>query len=119
MILGQWGTLGFFGEESPPAVLPIAKARVIPSSVIRGGEFTLDATNSQNADSYLWEQLEGGEVSISSPTSEISTQVAPSDNKPDKLRFRLTVTNEVGIDSAETFVNVRPRLKAKKVIRVI
>lgn len=118
MILGQWGTLGVFGSEAPPVTLPIAKAKSLPSSVLRGEPFTLDATNSINSDNYLWEQIGGGSVVISSPCSPISTQNAPPKNEPDTLTFRLTASNSDGSDSAEVVVNVRPRLKAKKVIRV-
>lgn len=118
MILGQWGTLGVFGSETPPLTLPTVIASVTPSSVLRGDAFTLDASASSNVDTYLWEQLSGGDVVLTSSTDPITTQNAPAENIPDTLVFRVTGTNGEGSATASVSVDVRPRLKARKVIRV-
>ena len=55
---------------------------------------------------------------LTSNTDSITAQNAPAENVPDKLVFRVTGTNGDGSATASVSVEVRPRLKARKVIRV-
>jgi hypothetical protein len=68
---------------------------------------TLDGSNSSDADgtiaSYLWEQLTGITVTLSGASTDTATFTAPQvDSAVETLTFRLTVTDNDGLESSDT-----------------
>ena len=99
------------GDTDPINAPPTANAGP-DQTVDEGVTVTLDASNSSDPDdgiaSYLWEQSAGSPVTLSDPTA-----VQPSFTSPDvgpggeSLTFRLTVTDNGGLQSTDTcIVNV-------------
>ncbi|MEM1414724.1 MAG: hypothetical protein AAGH15_07480 [Myxococcota bacterium] len=93
---------------------PVADAGAnAPVEVGRVG--TLDATESTDADvddelSFVWTQVLGEEVMLSSTTDAVATFVAPA--TPQLLGFRVTVTDLAGAtDEAEVRVTVTPAIR--------
>ena len=77
--------------------------------VRRGARVTLDGSNSSDTDdgivSYRWRQISGRPVTLSDSAAEAPTFRAPSDGRSGKsFGFRLTVTDEGGLRSADTCV---------------
>ncbi|MFP5212286.1 MAG: PKD domain-containing protein [Acidobacteriota bacterium] len=99
---------------------PVARAGA-DRSVDEGSTVTLDGSLSTDTDdgivSYLWEKMDGPEVTLSSASSAKATFTAP-DVGPSgaSLTFRLTVTDKHGLTSQDTctvavkWVNIKPTI---------
>jgi hypothetical protein len=77
--------------------------------VRRGTRVTLDGSNSSDPEdgivSYKWKQISGPPVTLSDSAAETPTFLAPSNRRSGtSLAFRLTVTDEGGLRSADTCV---------------
>ena len=71
--------------------------------------------NTSDTLTYLWEQIGGGNVTLSSTTSSSPTFTAPSTG-PQTLSFRLTVTDGGGLEDTDTVdvvINVPPTASNK------
>ena len=79
-----------------------------------GSTVTLDGTGSIDSDDgiaeYAWTQMDGQPVTLSDPTSAVTTFTAPeTDENGSSLTFKLTVTDAGGLQSsAECSVYVTP-----------
>jgi|TARA_Y100000294_G_scaffold95481_1_gene88828 hypothetical protein len=108
-----WDYLGFhvYGTGGGN-IAPIASAG-LNQSVNYGIEVTLDGSGSVDPDgsieSYLWAQVAGAIVSLSSNNEMVVTFTAPTTT--DSLSFILTVTDNDGDDDSDTvFVKTRETL---------
>ena len=77
-----------------------------------GTSITLDGSASRDSDdgiaSYLWTQVDGEPVSLSNPTSALTTFTAPKADKSGKnLKFKLTVKDLGGLQgTADSYIYV-------------
>lgn len=101
---------------------PVAEAGA-DQIVNEGATVTLTAVNSKDEDdgirSYLWNQIQGTEVTFSDKTSVNPTFTAPATPiDGEVLRFQLTVTDSGGLESTDTcsvnitYVNKAPVAEA-------
>lgn len=90
----------------------------IPGRVFGGMEFTLDASKSENADSYQWIQLSGPDIQLGSPNGKTSTQTMPVIDEPTDISFRLTVTNADGGDTDDAHATARVKYQPRRTIKV-
>ena len=97
-------------NKSPTAVVTPDYMEVIKGTLVR-----LDGTASTDSDdgifSYLWNQVDGDPVSLSDPTSAITTFTAPETDQHGKnLKFKLTVKDFGGLqDTADSSIYIRPK----------
>ena len=98
-------------NEPPTAVVAEEYLEVNPGATV-----TLDGSGSMDADdgivSYLWTQVDGSPVTLSDPTSAVTTFSAPeTDQNGSNLTFKLTVADSGGLQSsADCSVYVAPTL---------
>jgi PKD repeat protein len=98
-------------NEMPTAVVAEEYLEVNP-----GGTVTLDGSGSIDADdgiaAYVWTQMDGDPVTLSDPTSKVTTFTAPeADQDGSNLTFKLTVADSGGLQSsAECSVYVVPEI---------
>jgi len=88
-----------------------------PDQTVNEGQLvTLDGSNSTDPDdgiaSYLWTQVDGDPVTLSDPTSNVTTFTAPESGQDgSNLTFQLTVTDFGGLQStANCSVYVTPEI---------
>jgi PKD repeat protein len=104
-------------QNQPP------KAVVTPDYMETDGGtlVSLDGSASTDPDdgiaSYIWTQVNGDPVSLSDPTSAITTFVAPkTDSLSKNLNFRLTVKDRGGLQStADSTVYVNPNTTSQNI----
>jgi hypothetical protein len=101
------------GDVGPPPQPPVANAG--PDQTVNEGEkVTLDGTGSTDPDdvivSYLWEQLDGPEVTLTGANTFLASFTAPNVGPSVKvLTFQLTVTDSGGLQGTDTCkVSVEP-----------
>ena len=98
-------------NETPLAVVAEEYLEVIPGATV-----TLDGTGSTDFDDgiagYIWIQMDGNPVTLSDPTSAVTTFTAPeTDQNGSNLTFKLTVRDAAGLQSsAECLVYVAPTI---------
>ena len=102
----QAGLAGKGIDTLVPKPGPVADAGP-DQAVIEGDLVTLDGSNSSDSDgtidAYLWEQEAGTPVTLSDETSEKPTFVVPDvGSKGDTLTFKLTVTDNDGLEDDDT-----------------
>ncbi len=98
-------------QNQPPTAV------VIPDymETTEGSLVRLDGSASKDSDdgiaSYLWTQVDGDPVSLSDPTSAVTTITAPKTDSLDKnLKFKLTVKDHGGLQSsADSFIYIRQK----------
>ena len=99
-------------ETTPNNQPPIAVIAEDYIESISGTTVTLDGSRSTDADdgiaSYLWTQVEGDPVSLSNPTSAVTTFRTPKTESFDKnIELKLTVTDHGGLkDSTDSSIYV-------------
>ena len=97
-------------NEPPTAVVIPDYMETTEGSLVR-----LDGSASKDSDdgiaSYLWTQVDGDPVSLSDPTSAVTTITAPKTDSLDKnLKFKLTVKDHGGLQSsADSFIYIRQK----------
>ena len=101
--------INFNSSGGPIVNLPPAADAGPDQRVRRGARVTLNGSNSSDTDdgivSYRWRQISGRPVTLSDSAAEAPTFRAPSDGRSGKsFGFRLTVTDEGGLRSADTCV---------------
>jgi hypothetical protein len=86
------------GEEEAAAPEPPVADAGPNQNVDEGDPVTLDGSGSTDADGtivgYLWTQIAGPTVSLSTPTSVSAGFTAPDVNEPTTMTFRLQVTDD-------------------------
>jgi hypothetical protein len=86
------------GEEEEAAPEPPVADAGVNQNVDEGDPVTLDGSGSTDADGtivgYLWEQIAGPTVALSTPTSVSAGFTAPDVNEPTTMTFRLQVTDD-------------------------
>jgi PKD repeat protein len=98
-------------NEPPTAVVAEEYLEVNPGATV-----TLDGSGSIDADdgivSYHWTQMDGDPVTLSDPTSEVTTFTSPeTDQNGSNLTFKLTVADSGGLQSsADCSVYVAPTI---------
>jgi hypothetical protein len=111
-----WSQIDAYTESSPPTltlVIGVPATNVPPiadagpdQNVDEGDVVTLDGTGSTDPDgtisAYLWEQIAGISVTLSSTTASQPTFTAPAVAFPSSLQFRLTVTDNNAATHADT-----------------
>ncbi|MBA3989182.1 MAG: peptidase S8 [Idiomarina sp.] len=94
---------------------PPVAAATGPGSIRGGGEVTLSASGSSDADgdtlSFSWTQVSGPSVSLSGASSAVATFDAPNDNAT--LVFAVTVSDGIAEDTAQVTVNTERRSSKK------
>jgi len=99
-------------ENQPPTAV-VAEEYIEAN---QGTIVTLDGSNSTDPDdgiaSYLWTQVDGDPVTLSDPTSNVTTFTAPeSDQDGSNLTFQLTVKDAGGLQStANCLVYITPEI---------
>lgn len=99
----------FRGANSAPNASANSALRRVPS----GQAVTLSASTSGDPDgdtlAYLWEQVAGPSVELSSPEGETTQFNAPTVTTEQDLTFRLTVSDGFLEDTDEVTISVYPR----------
>ncbi len=100
--LHSWG-LNFAGAEiceAPPNTTPVAVVSASSLAVNEGASVTFSAADSSDADGivqqYLWTQLSGPNVVLSTPNTAASGFTAPSVTTQTTLQFNVVVTDNRG-----------------------
>lgn len=112
LMLGACGG-GGGGDDEPSNARPTANAGA-PQTVVAGTTVTLNGTASSDPDgavaSYLWSQVAGVPVTLSSSTSAQPTFAAPQVGTATAFRFSLVVTDNEGRNStaAQVTITVNP-----------
>ena len=113
------------GEDSGTAIqnrAPVANAGAA-QTVTEFASVTLDGSASSDPDNdsvtYLWEQVAGIAVTLSSATVVQPTFDAPDVNVAEALRFRLTVSDGLLSASSEVVINVQEGLTQVTVAGVV
>jgi len=97
-------------NQPPTAVVTPDYMETTEGSLVR-----LDGSASKDSDdgiaSYLWTQVDGDPVSLSDPTSAVTTITAPkTDSLGKNLKFKLTVKDHGGLQStADSFIYIRQK----------
>jgi Ca-dependent carbohydrate-binding module xylan-binding/K319L-like, PKD domain len=109
-------------KDTDECIVNISRQNEPPTAVVAeeyieddpGTTVTLDGSGSTDADggivSYLWTQPEDSPVTLSDPTSDVTTFIAPeTDQYGSNFSFQLTVTDFEGLQStADCFVYITP-----------
>jgi len=111
-------------QDTDSSIVNISRKNDPPTAVVAkeyqevnpGAKVTLDGSGSIDADdgiaSYVWTQADGDPVTLSDPTSAVTTFFAPeTDENGSNLTLRLTVMDAGGLQSsAECLVYVAPTI---------
>lgn len=102
-VLGSSGGVSEITKTFEGVVSNLVADAGIDQSSDEGDIVTLDGTGSQNAITYLWEQISGTTVTINNASSDTATFTAPASTED--LIFRLTVGDGQTTESDNTTVS--------------
>ena len=94
--------------ESSNGLIDITNNTILSESELSNGNcIELNLTQASDRISYLWEQISGTSVTLSNENGAQPTFSPPDINSNETLRFRLTLSDDLGLQASDTVsVNV-------------